>query len=107
MCRKHQAMTKANANENKGHIPHKCKVGDEVFVSHDKTSCMRPRKLSDPRKWLCWIIKVFKHGNAVMNNQNGTKETFSITHVKPHFRHNTNMFKSRHDNKDANKTTCR
>ena len=63
--RKCQAMLKANANENKGRAPHRRKVGDKVLALHDKTSRMRPRKLSDPRERPCHIIEVFKHGNAV------------------------------------------
>ena len=105
--RKYQAMLKANANENKGRVPHRCKVGDKVFALHDKTSHMRPRKLSDPREGPYRTIKVFKHGNAVRINRNRTKEIFPITRIKPHFRRNINIFKSMNDNKDAPKNNYR
>ena len=48
-CEK-EVMTKANAHENKARISHEHKVGDKVFIIHDKNSFMRPRKLSASRK---------------------------------------------------------
>ena len=99
-------MMKANANKNKGCVPHRHKVRDKAFVLHDKISYVRERKLSDPQEGPCLIIEVFKHGNAVRINHNRMKEIFPIARIKPHFRYNINTFKSMRDNEDAHKTAC-
>ena len=93
---------KANACENKARIPHKRKVGDKVFVTHEKNSFVRPRKLSVPREGP-WVIASAHDNGAHKINWKGAKEIMKNSRLRPNFERNNDIFMTGTNNKDNKK----
>ena len=82
--RKQQNILKANAYENEKRIEYKYKVGDYIKIKHDKTTYMRPTKLSQPNEGPYKILKLYKNG-LVKIQRGGYRENITVTRIAPFF----------------------